>query len=327
MPRVCMFNEKQQDFIKSNYPYMSNKKIAEVLGGEFTDKNVKGFADRHKLKKDCLRVYMNQEEMDYIIRWYNKKPTGDIAKHLGYTTKKVNDFAYRKGLKRNIVKYSINDTYFQSIDTPNKAYWLGFLYADGCVIEVKKNGKVRSLALEVGLSKTDEFHLSVFKMSLSSNAPIKYKVVDNKYEACRVSFCNTNLCKDLINLGCVPRKSLILKFPSEYQVPKDLQKHFIRGYFDGDGCVFHNEDTRKNGSDLCSLSFVGTEEFLVVLQDVVFNELGLTKTAIRQKKDNQSYQCAWGGKSNIETWFQYLYSDEDIIYLQRKRDKFVNILA
>lgn len=50
---------------------------------------------------------------------------------------------------------------------------------------------------------------------------------------------------DLISNGCVPKKSLILKFPEEDIVSKELQSHFIRGYFDGDGSLLHSKTSKK----------------------------------------------------------------------------------
>lgn len=53
------------------------------------------------------------------------------------------------------------------------------------------------------------------------------------------------MANDLINLGCIPRKTLVLKFPNESTVPKQLIKHFIRGYMDGDGCISTYYKKRK----------------------------------------------------------------------------------
>lgn len=254
----------------------------------------------------------SEYEKEYIINNYRSMKTKDIAKNLNTSIRDVNIYGAYKGLVFNSNKYNVDENYFEIINTPNKAYWLGFLYADGCVLVREKNNK-RSYTLEISLTKDDQIHLDKFKMCLKSNTPIKYKTIAYKYEACRITICNKKICEDLIKLGCTPRKSLTLKFPSEEQVPKELIPHFIRGYLDGDGCVYKSDEKS-------SISFIGTKDFLIKLQDIVFNELGLTKTSIQKK--GKAYQCSWGGLGNLKTWFDYLYNYNDIIYLQRKFEKF-----
>lgn len=316
MGRPSVLNDFQKDYILKNYPNMETRKIAEHLNVEM--KYVQYFAQRNKIKKEnCYKLYLSEDEKEYILKWYNKKPTGEIARELGYKTKKINDFAYGRGLLRKVNRYTINQDYFKKINTPNKAYWLGFLYADGCILPSKK-GKSGGSVLEITLQESDVEILERFKMSISSNSPIKTKVVKNKYGAVRLSICNTEMCKDLEKLGCTPRKSLTLKFPTDEQVPKHLLPHFIRGYFDGDGNVYRSEGDTLHPK----ISFVGTKDFLEEILNIAEIELGLTRVVHYQKSGNQAYQIQWGGFSNLKSWEEYLYDHEDIIYLPRKREKF-----
>lgn len=319
MGRPPALNEIQRKYVLENYSSMETRKIAENLGVDY--RHIQNFATIRKLKKvDGFRVYLSEEEKDYILKWYNKKTTQEIAKHLGYTTKKINDFAYGKGLIRNINKYAINQDYFKKIDTANKAYWLGFLYADGCV-RLKRSASetiTGGAVLEITIQSDDVAILERFKMSISSNSPIKEKIVKDKYKAVRLNICNTEMCRDLDKLGCTPRKSLTLTFPNKDQVPDDLIPHFIRGYFDGDGNVYRGDD--KNISP--KIGFVGTKEFLDGILNIAENHIGLTRVSMYQKKENKAYQIQWGGYSNLKSWEEYLYDYEDIIYLPRKRDKF-----
>ena len=117
---------------------------------------------------------------------------------------------------------------FEKIDTEEKAYWLGFLDADGCI----HNGRNYDYGIELGLQEQDYSHLVKFKDFIEKDNKICYREKINSY---RYQFKNKTMNKDLINLGCVPHKSLILKFPDEDQVPDNFLIPFIRGYFDGDG--------------------------------------------------------------------------------------------
>ena len=141
---------------------------------------------------------------------------------------------------------------------------------------------------------------------------------------------------DLINKGCVPKKSLILKFPTENVVPNNLIRHFIRGYFDGDGCVFFRTykvlDKRVNkkiDSKNYTLNFVGTKEFLLKIKTILSSELQTNKD-IEIRPKGKSYQLSYGGSTNFIKIFEYLYSDSTV-FLYRKVNKFIdcieNVLA
>lgn len=215
-------------------------------------------------------------------------------------------------------KYYYNKDFFETIDTEEKAYWLGFLYADGCIVEQYKNNRLKSMHLEIGLCKKDENHLHKFLNSIESNVEIKYKTnkLNGKlYESCRVAICCTKMCRDLIDKGCTPRKSLTLKFPNVDIVNANLIKHFIRGYFDGDGCI----SIRKNGT--LELNFVGTLDMLDRISNVLLSEKIIFKTPYKIQSGN-AFQIFIYGADAIERFYKYLYKDA-IIFLDRKKDKFV----
>ena len=300
----------QKDYIRNNYRSMKTKEIAENLGLEY--KTIKAFADREHLGKGCVNVFLTLEQEEYILNNYKNFTTKELSEELGCTIRDINIFLDYKNLIFNSKKYNVDENYFEVINTPNKAYWLGFLYADGCILIREKNNK-KSYILEVSLNEDDTTHLEKFKMCLKSNSPIKHKTIKEKYKACRLTICNKKICEDLIKLGCTPRKSLTLTFPSEEQVPKELIPHFIRGYLDGDGCIFNNGKEKRIG-------FVGTKNILENIQNIMYDEFGLTKTKIQSK--GQAFQCMWSGTGNLKTWFDYLYDYEDIIFLQRKFEKF-----
>ena len=83
------------------------------------------------------------------------------------------------------------------------------------------------------MSISDKEHLIEFNKHIKSTYPIK--IEREKYVKLKIS--NKHIGNSLINKGCIPKKSLILEFPNLSQVPKFLIRHFIRGYFDGDGCI------------------------------------------------------------------------------------------
>lgn len=98
-----------------------------------------------------------------------------------------------------------------------------------------------------------------------------FKKIDNEEKAYRIAIYSKELAMDLIKLGCFQNKSLILKFPTEQQVPKHLIHHFMRGYFDGDGCV-------TSGQGQLRFSVIGTKLFLEKYEDHLLKQLNRTKS-------------------------------------------------
>ena len=171
----------------------------------------------------------------------------------------------RVSLIKNSPNY--NETVFDIIDTEEKAYWLGFLYADGCV-----TNKTKRHCVELSLKADDVEHLWKFNDFLGFNRSLnKVKIGNAKCgsvvcKRCRITVCGKHICDSLEKLGCVPQKSLILKFPdnSIFKYP-ELIYDFIRGYIDGDGSI------RVTGKLYYTiyLRVLGTKEFLEGLLDVL----------------------------------------------------------
>lgn len=154
--------------------------------------------------------------------------------------------------KQNILKF--DNTVFDKIDTEEKAYWLGFIFADGCISDNTKC--IYKNVFELSLKLSDINHLYKF------NSFMKHTRCNVKYDRyrCRWNIMNEHLWKILNGYGCIPKKSLVLNFPDvEIFISKSLIRHFLRGYFDGDGCIsFH----RNVYSVTPTVSVLGTKDFL-----------------------------------------------------------------
>jgi hypothetical protein len=221
-------------------------------------------------------------------------------------------------------KYYYNKDYFSEINSSDKAYWLGFLYADGCVNRFYKNDKLKSMTLELSLAAIDKSHLEKFRDCLESNVPIFDKIIkgQNKdYQACRLNICCTKLCYDLINLGCTPNKTFDIRFPSQDQVPQKFIRDWLRGFFDGDGCIC---TTLMNNKPHIILSFTGIEEMLNDISSFLVSE-NILRTMPTLHKDKRSHACSLNicGEDTIKDFLDYLYKDSDI-YLDRKYNKYID---
>lgn len=223
-------------------------------------------------------------------------------------------------------KYNYNEKFFKNIDSEEKAYWLGFLYADGCITRFYRNDKLKSMSLELTLQDSDKNHVVEFLKSLESNVPIQNKSI-GKYKASRVVINCTSMCRDLIDLGCTPNKSLTLTFPNDKILPSEHINHFIRGYFDGDGCVHYSEHDCYNSQRgksynqttfVCSI--VGTNEFLNEIKNTLSIN-GITSGKMTQKEGQKSFEIRIYGRENLKRFYDYIYCGSNI-YMDRKNEKF-----
>lgn len=226
-------------------------------------------------------------------------------------------------------RYEYNKNFFEVIDTEEKAYWLGFLYADGCITRFYKGEKLRSMSVEVTLKESDEGHLFKFNSDIDGNLKIQTisnKIGDKKYTSKRLVVNCTKMCHDLIDKGCTPQKSLTLEFPVGI-FDKELEPHFIRGYFDGDGCVYYNQTMvhHKNRNkeylqNHFSCSIVGTEMFLTSLAKVL-NEEGIKTATPTYGNCGKAMVMYIYGQENILKFYNYLYKDSSV-RLKRKQEVF-----
>lgn len=231
-----------------------------------------------------------------------------------------NDGINLRTVKDNSKKYICNEDFFETIDNEEKAYWLGFIYADGWVTKNK---------LSIRLSETDASHLDKFKNSLNSNHPIHlynctngFSVVGNK--SANISITSEKMVKDLLNIGVFNKKSLILKFPNFLQ--KELVRHFIRGYFDGDGSISLCFYSRKKGEIKKYIKGVmnicGTYEMLSVMKTYLPCNFGLYKEK-RNKTNTWNLKTSSLLKTSLIN--EYFYNDS-IMFLDRKKNKFNEII-
>lgn len=249
---------------------------------------------------------------EIILLLKEGKTRTDIAKKYRVSKKKVTRWLKDFGI--NIKDYyefrlSYNVHVFDIIDSEDKAYWLGFLYADGCV---SYNASRNCYYIGLALKSTDVEHLKKFKDFLQdtreSSIRISTRTFNGKeFEACSYQIYNEHLAKTLINLGCIIRKSLILTFPDSNVFKKpNLVFDFIRGYVDGDGCLSLKRKSPR-------ISILGTNEFLtgVIKYLPQFNKV--------YKSGNQFMVSTSGDKAKVIANKLYGHAT---IYLDRKYEKF-----
>lgn len=196
---------------------------------------------------------------------------------------------------------------FETINTEEKAYWLGFLYADGSV--GSKEHKI-----ELGLAEQDLKQIEKFRDFIGIANKISYRSSTKSY---RYSFRSESCKMDLIKQGCVPKKSLILKFPTKEQVPQNLIRHFIRGYFDGDGWFTNTESCFQAG-------IIGTEDFIKGFLDNIEIQNKDNKIFTVHREDGAK-RYVFGAYADVLNFLNWIYKDATI-YLDRKYEHYLNFI-
>lgn len=214
--------------------------------------------------------------------------------------------------------YNINEKYFENIDNEEKAYWLGFLYADGCVRFHKK----RSGHLKLKLKQSDKKWIEKFNLCLNSTYPIKDGMEilkhNNKEYKCFysvVNIYNTKMVKDLYNLGCMNNKTQKIRLP---ELNIELMRHFIRGYFDGDGCI----SKMSVGYNCYGLSIVSNTNFIL---DVKKHLEDIFDANFSYKQNKKYSVLIISDRENRENFYHYIYKNSTI-YLERKKKIFDDMM-
>ncbi len=201
---------------------------------------------------------------------------------------------------------NFNDDYFEIIDTEDKAYFLGLLFADGNVYTARNR-------VQLTLVNDDAYILEAFAKFIGYTG----KMYIDRQKYTKIILPSKKMCADLTKLGCTPNKSLTLQFPTE--VPDKLMCHFIRGYFDGDG---HISLDKKLVNPYYHINLTSSEQFVDKLKDVLKEQNVITGTSYKRYKDRpMSAHTVYVMNKSAKSFGSYIYKDATV-YLNRKHKIF-----
>lgn len=263
------------------------------------------------------------EKIDNVIAMYN---SGICIKYIGkklnistQTINKIlnnNNIQKRSRSEQKLTDHNFDINFFKKIDTEEKAYILGLFYSDGYVTKQESGFELNIRDIDI-LEKIQKVIGGDFKIR-TRKRPYKDTIV----EMCNYRMTSGIISNQLINLGVFERKSLILQFPSNDIVPDNLKRHFIRGYFDGDGSISLYNDKRQIKTLYC-----GCVSFISKLNDYLYNDGIVNRSSINFGKDKKRRifcDIEWSGFTNMKAIFHYMY-DDATIYGNRKYNKFLEI--
>lgn len=309
--------EQIDKIIELNKKGWSTKHIYETLG--ITKYQAYGTIRRYKLKSNCNKI-LTPLDIEEIQKLYLEGMTIKQIHHSFFKDKcsegAINQVLRKLGITRqNGIQATINHDYFENIDTEHKAYWIGLLLADGSISKkVYENGSY-TYNLRLELKASDRDLIEALVCDLESNKIVReYTSGDNrgrlkKKHNAYVLFSSRKLGEDLEKYGIVPNKTYILKdLP---QIPHELMRHFIRGYFDGDGSVFIDSKTNA-----LRTAFYGTHDFVANIQAFLQAELGFRDKKVHDQKE-ASVSFINYAKQESEMLYNYMYNGATV-YLERK---------
>jgi hypothetical protein len=217
-------------------------------------------------------------------------------------------------------KYNFKEDYFGVIDTEEKAYWLGFIAADGYI-------HINHREVNTTLSLKDKDHLIKFLKCLNHSDLNILKIHKQAYsseyketEKVTLRLSSKKMNEDLRNLGLNNNKSSTLK---QIPISDGLKHHMIRGFFDGNGGVCYNKVTDKRGKDIKiryvpRIIFSGTHDFLKFINESLPVQC---KTILWDKRTKDSYVLDYRSITRYKQIQDYLFKDASI-WLDRKKEKF-----
>lgn len=200
-------------------------------------------------------------------------------------------------------------------DNERSFYWAGVIAADGNIKICNRKYKniVHRYSVNLSLIEKDmiEQFLADIKCVGRKIQDISYKKENGVGHLYVIDLSSQQMFNDLHRFGITPKKSLTLEMP-EWLESHPLVNHFIRGYFDGDGTIFVNNNNKN-------LSFAGTENFLNKIHNIIKDKAEIT-TKGKVRPHSNIYVVTYAGNKLVPKVGDFLYKDATI-WLERKRVK------
>lgn len=254
--------------------------------------------------------YMEQE---IILEYLNGKTNKELSIKFGLHRTTIQRILKKNNIKlrdQSITskKYEINEFFFRNINNQNKAYILGLIYADGNLyknqIEITLTESDKSLLEAVGA----KIYFSVPPLKWRDGRETKNRKNKPQY---RLLITNKTIANDLRSIGLIENKSLKIRLPN---IPENLYSHFIRGFFDGDGCL-HISRYKENNR----ISIISNPAFLEDIKNVI--EKTLKIRCYNNPKTITVNSLNIYGNLQLKKFLNWLYNDAEL-KLERKFKKY-----
>lgn len=282
-------------------------KEIEILNENFTDLDYQKYLNGElKLKDVYIKYSCTQNSLMYIF------------KERGYIT------------RREYLKTSINENIFDSINTKEAAYLLGFYIADG---------NISGNYFKIALNKKDKETLEILKNIIAPNYRLLFMPERiNKRGIKSNSMCSFQLynkhISDVLNSYNFGKNKTYNSKSVNKIVPNNFMWHFIRGYFDGDGCISKSDTikrhTTKDGKlkeyhhNNIGWTIISKDKLILEELNLFMNNSGVNTYIYPDSKGN--FLLGTHKLQEIQKIYKYLYKDSTNLKMERKFKKFTEIM-
>lgn len=304
--------EEYQNVIELYNSGMTQEEVAHIYGCQKHIVNT-------IMKKSGAKVRPNGFSVEDATTMYEMYKRGkrmqEIAETYGIDRHTVGLIFKRNGFVSDRKTYHFNEHYFDIVNTVNKAYILGLLWADG-------HNDVSRGKITLQLQEKDKELLEHINSEVESDRPLwfcplhdKNKCWSNTYT---LTFQSRHMSNVLESYGMVQRKSLVLEFPDF--INTDLYGAFIRGYLDGDGSICFNHKTKKT-----EVSMIGTIMFLERIQEIC-KQFDINTSIYKKSHGNDVIRTLHvTNKPDRVKFLNWIYKDANL-KMERKYIKYQQLL-
>lgn len=327
MSKKLVLSKEEKELIISMYKNGDILSDIEKAIGH-SDKYVYETLNEYGIEKDRKTKVISEEQLQSVIKYHrdglsyeqiSEKLNGYISSTKVYQLLKengeTNSFSIDKinsiidfQNKDNCRKHYFDEHMFDVVNTPDKAYCIGLFMADGC-------NQLNKYCFSIGLQARDKDILEKINIMFQSDYPLYFRD-SSKYDymaqdVFTIRWNSKYFCERLNELGIVPNKSLILKFPD--WLDRHLIPYLIKGYIDGDGWVNKTQ-----------IGFMSTENFCIGVQEYL-NSIGITSHIMDMKRHykSETKELIISGRNNIFPLARIMFSHGNL-YLNRKYQKYID---
>ena len=292
--------------------YLTKEKLLEL----YVEKKM-SLTDIGKLA-GCTRVNVHYKMKKFGIDARSKTDARTMALDKGkIKTTRIDKFGNEEEVIFQKIRY--NENFFKTWSA-EMAYVLGLIYTDGN-LHIRKDKSGYDLGI-LSFGQKDIELVEKFLKLMNCDATIRYRErreLESTTAGELYYFCigNNDIANDLVRLGVTPNKSLDMQFPD---IPDDYLRHFVRGFFDGDGSVFLDQ-----GKYIRIMLLSGSISFMETLNEKLSSS-GLPMRNIYgdYKQQRNAHYIRYGTKHALK-FFNLIYRDvPEFMYYSRKHQIFLD---
>lgn len=286
------------------YPKFNRRQITKLL--QNNNVSIRGGRKKREFSEEQIQEIREKINNNIFLK--------ELAQEYKTSEETMRNLLQQNNLQiksRNRVNRRIQSNYFSNIDSPIKAYWLGFLFTDGSVDHYGKTGRIR-----LQLQEADKEILEKFKEDLSLDCKIIYDRRANS-TCCSVEFTDEQIYNDLQKYSIIPNKTYNIDRIPYNKIPEEYLNAYALGLFDGDGGLSYSKDF---SSDVTFGYTAYHESEVADFQDLI-NKL-INKEQKNKNFFTSAWHTQWRGRLQVLSILDVLYSNCPR-FLKRKHDKYL----